>query len=112
MTRPRQIIPFDRLPPGFVDTIDENAGPPAVPRPAWTVVLMRESEGMEILLLRRSRSAGFVPGAYVFPGGRVDASDGRVGLLARIQGLDPGRAGSRLGLAHRDAPRPRSAPRR
>jgi 8-oxo-dGTP pyrophosphatase MutT (NUDIX family) len=106
MTRPRQIIPFDRLPPGFVDTIDENAGTPAVPRSASTVVLMRESKGIEILLLRRSRSAGFVPGAYVFPGGRVDTADGRVELLTRIQGLDPGRAGSRLGLDEDADPSP------
>lgn len=29
----------------------------------------------EVLLVRRVRSAGFVPGAYVFPGGRVDRAD-------------------------------------
>ncbi len=106
MTRPKQIIPFDRLPPGFVDTIEENVDAPAIPRPASTVVLMRESAGIEVLLMRRSRSAGFVPGAYVFPGGRVDAADGSAGLLTRIRGLDEGRAGLRLGLDEGGTPSP------
>jgi 8-oxo-dGTP pyrophosphatase MutT (NUDIX family) len=45
-------------------------------RPAATAVLMRDGEyGLEVLLLRRSRTSGFVPGAYVFPGGRVDPAD-------------------------------------
>ena len=43
-----------------------------LPRPAATIILLREStSGFELLLMRRNRSAGFVPGAYVFPGGRV-----------------------------------------
>lgn len=112
MTDPRQIIPFDRLPPGFVETIDENARTPAEPRPASTVVLVRGraggEAGVELLLLRRSRSAGFVPGAYVFPGGRVDADDGRPGILDRIRGLDPRRAGVRLGLDPGATPSPES----
>ncbi|MBB6122072.1 NUDIX hydrolase [Nocardiopsis algeriensis] len=48
----------------------------AVPRPAATVMLLRSAgEGMEVLLMRRVRSMGFAPGAYVFPGGGVDARD-------------------------------------
>jgi len=68
-------IPEERLPPGFMDTIGQ-AGAAAVPRPASTVALMRDARsGPEVLLLRRNRSSGFVPGAYVFAGGRVDAAD-------------------------------------
>lgn len=45
--------------------------------PAATVVLMRQSDGApEILLLRRSSKLAFHGGAWVFPGGRVDAGEG------------------------------------
>jgi glyoxylase-like metal-dependent hydrolase (beta-lactamase superfamily II)/8-oxo-dGTP pyrophosphatase MutT (NUDIX family) len=49
---------------------------PAVPRPAATVLLLRDSaQGIEILMTRRSATASFAPGAYVFPGGGIDAAD-------------------------------------
>ncbi len=49
---------------------------PATPRPAATVLLLRDgSEGVEVLMTRRSMTASFAPGAYVFPGGGVDALD-------------------------------------
>jgi 8-oxo-dGTP pyrophosphatase MutT (NUDIX family) len=74
---PRLVIPADRLPPGFAERVDHPPADVAVPRPAATVVLARDgSAAPELLLLRRHRSAGFVPGAYVFPGGRVDDEDG------------------------------------
>lgn len=61
---------------------------PAPTKPAATVVLVRDSaSGPEILLLKRLRSAGFVPGAYVFPGGRVDAEDGADELVALLPAL-------------------------
>ncbi|MGH7481995.1 MAG: NUDIX hydrolase, partial [Longimicrobiales bacterium] len=43
--------------------------------------------GLEVLLLRRRRSSGFVPGAWVFPGGRVDAADAQAALHQRADGL-------------------------
>ena len=44
--------------------------------PAATVVLGRDSAaGLEVLLLERTRGASFAAGAWVFPGGRVDAAD-------------------------------------
>ncbi len=53
------------------------ARPPAPTRPAATVLLLRDTaEGLEVLMTRRSTTASFVPGAYVFPGGGVDALDG------------------------------------
>ena len=49
---------------------------PATPRPAATVLLLRDSgAGIEVLMTRRSITASFAPGAYVFPGGGVDAGD-------------------------------------
>ena len=49
---------------------------PATPRPAATVLLLRDSaQGVEVLMTRRSASASFAPGAYVFPGGTIDPAD-------------------------------------
>ncbi len=48
----------------------------AAPKPAATVLLLRDSaEGVEVLMTRRSLTASFAPGAYVFPGGGIDALD-------------------------------------
>ena len=102
---PEFVIPFERLPERFAESI---AHPPEVPvatRPAATIVLLRDGDaGPEVLLLRRNRSAGFVPGAYVFPGGRVDGSDADAALLARLDGLDEDRAATRLELPDGDPP--------
>ena len=93
-------IPEERLPPGFVETLDNAPGTLAVPHPSATVVLLREGgEGPEALLLRRNRATGFVPGAYVFPGGRVDAADGQDALARCWDGLTPEGAAARLGIA-------------
>ena len=49
---------------------------PAPLRPAATVLLLRDSPaGIEVLMTRRSLTASFAPGAYVFPGGGIDAAD-------------------------------------
>lgn len=81
-------IPEERLPPGFVDSIEDRPDRPATPRPAATVLLLRDGEdGAEVLLMRRHRSSGFVPGAWVFPGGRVDPADSGPALYERIRGL-------------------------
>jgi recombination protein RecT len=43
---------------------------------AATVLLVRDGpQGLEVLMTRRSMSASFAPGAYVFPGGGIDAAD-------------------------------------
>ncbi|MCW5652990.1 MBL fold metallo-hydrolase [Hydrogenophaga sp.] len=54
--------------------------PLAAVRPAATVLLLRDSTdpdrpGIEVLMTRRSMTASFAPGAYVFPGGGIDAAD-------------------------------------
>ncbi len=49
---------------------------PAPLRPAATVLLLRDAPGgVEVLMTRRSLTASFAPGAYVFPGGGIDAAD-------------------------------------
>lgn len=83
------VIPSDRLPPGFAERIESPPAEPAEARPASTAVLLRDGEsGPEALLLRRNRSSGFVPGAYVFPGGRVDAADADPTLFERTDSSD------------------------
>lgn len=58
-----------------------NFGPPSTPRPAASVVLLRRGgrhsqRALEVLLLRRSEEARFMPGVWVFPGGSLDRADG------------------------------------
>jgi 8-oxo-dGTP pyrophosphatase MutT (NUDIX family) len=61
---------------------ETNAYDPAtVPiRPAATVMLVRDGDadnpGLEVFMLRRTLAAAFGSGMYVFPGGRVESSDG------------------------------------
>ena len=56
---------------------------PAPLRPAATVLLLRDSpEGVEVLMTRRSPTASFAPGAYVFPGGGIDAADAAAHTLS------------------------------
>ena len=61
-------------------------------------------EGLEVLLVRRNERAGFVPGAWVFPGGRVDPADAAPEALARLDGLSAERAARRLGLPDGNPP--------
>jgi 8-oxo-dGTP pyrophosphatase MutT (NUDIX family) len=50
---------------------------PVEVRDAATVVVARDGDdGIEVVLLRRTSKAVFVPGAHVFPGGAVDPDDG------------------------------------
>ena len=99
MTDPRATIPFDRLPDNFARSVAHPPEHPAPPRPAATLVLMRGGkDAPEILLLKRVRSAGFVPGAWVFPGGRVDEHDAAPSLVARLTGVTPAAAQARLAL--------------
>jgi 8-oxo-dGTP pyrophosphatase MutT (NUDIX family) len=56
---------------------------PAVARDAATVVLLRPADaGFEVLLLCRTRTMEFAPGAYVFPGGSVDPDDAGIAAAA------------------------------
>lgn len=54
----------------------DHSGPPVSPRPAATVVIVRETpDGVEIFCVERHRRSDFLGGAIVFPGGQVDAGD-------------------------------------
>lgn len=49
-------------------------------KPASTVLLVREkaTPGIEVLLLKRNSSLKFAPNYWVFPGGRIDETDGPI----------------------------------
>lgn len=58
-----------------------NLGTPTEPRPASSIVLLRRGgkhreRALEVLLLKRSAEAKFMPNVWVFPGGSVDPGDG------------------------------------
>lgn len=65
MTRPSQLLHPQRE--------------PVPPLAAATVLLVRDAPdpagGLQVLMTRRSATASFAPGAYVFPGGGIDALD-------------------------------------
>lgn len=70
-----------------------------VPRPAATVVLLRQGgAGPEVLMLQRTQSAAFLGGAYVFPGGSLDEADRAPEVLARVTGITDEEASRRLNL--------------
>ncbi len=82
--------------------------------PAATVMLVRDvigspegtasaiptgiPTGIEVFMLRRTASAVFGAGMYVFPGGRVDEIDGAAGAEEYVRGLDDEAASKQLGV--------------
>ena len=84
-------------------TEEWNRGPEAVPRQAASVILLRGGDdALELLLVQRNPDSRFMGGAWVFPGGAVDAHEGEGDLSHRaaavreleeeagIAGMDPG----------------------
>jgi 8-oxo-dGTP pyrophosphatase MutT (NUDIX family) len=60
------------------ETAKGKARPVARPRDAASLILLREGErGLEVLIGRRGKGARFMPGRYVFPGGRTAPGDAR-----------------------------------
>jgi 8-oxo-dGTP pyrophosphatase MutT (NUDIX family) len=54
-----------------------NLGEVTAARPAATVIVLRGGgESLEVLLVKRNPAARFMGGAWVFPGGAVDRSEG------------------------------------
>ena len=56
------------------------------PKDAATLILVDRSASVpKVLVGRRHDKVVFMPGKFVFPGGRVDKSDNRVPVAAPIQ---------------------------
>lgn len=54
-----------------------NLGQESVPRPAATVIVLRgDADALEVLLVKRNPASKFMGGAWVFPGGAVDRTEG------------------------------------
>jgi 8-oxo-dGTP pyrophosphatase MutT (NUDIX family) len=91
-------VDVDRPGPGE----ELNDGEVTVPRQAATVILLRGgAEALEVLLVQRNPEARFMGGAWVFPGGAVDAGEGEgdtahraaavreLSEEAAVEGVDP-----------------------
>ncbi len=76
------------------------AGPALKPRDAATLIMVRrDGSKPRVLMGKRSENHAFMPGVFVFPGGRVDTADSRVKpakplnpkvehkLMARMRGV-------------------------
>lgn len=71
-----------RLPPGSGEAQRKRS---VTPRDAATLILKRQrTAGAEVLMGRRAGRHKFMPGAYVFPGGKVDGHDAQVRPASRL----------------------------
>jgi 8-oxo-dGTP pyrophosphatase MutT (NUDIX family) len=74
------------------------------PRDAATVILVRDARdergepGIEVCMLRRNLAAEFSAGAYVFPGGSVDAEDRGPAAADLCRGRTDAEASAMLGI--------------
>ena len=88
----------DRLAQRVADVVAGRTAP-AAPRNAATVMVLRPGspDGVEVLMLRRPAAMKFAPGAFVFPGGSVDAADSAA--ETGWHGPSPADFGARLGCS-------------
>ncbi len=70
-----RVVAMDQAQPGPGEEL--NRGAATKPRLAASVMVLRGGAGgLEVLLVQRNPDARFMGGAWVFPGGAVDAEDG------------------------------------
>ena len=63
-------------------------GPAAEPRQAATVIVLRGgARTLEVMLVKRNPAQRFMGGAWVFPGGAVDAHEGEGDAAHRLAGV-------------------------
>jgi 8-oxo-dGTP pyrophosphatase MutT (NUDIX family) len=71
--------------------------PTAPPRDAATVVMLRDTpQGLEVFLVKRHGLSDVLGGAYVFPGGKLDANDALLDATAHLD-QDPAQLHAALG---------------
>lgn len=65
---------------------------PRRPRDAATLILLdRNGSDLLVLMGRRHAKHAFMPGKFVFPGGRTDPNDGRVPVAAGLHAMEEAR---------------------
>ena len=65
-----------------------NRGPVTIPRSAASVIVLRGgADRLELLLVKRNPAARFMGGAWVFPGGAVDRTEGEGEVALRAAAL-------------------------
>ena len=80
---------MDGMTKAEVDRVERSAiahsGQPMRPRDAATLILL-DRKGDEVLVLMGRRHAGhaFMPGKFVFPGGRTDPADSRIAVATAL----------------------------
>src|SRR3954453_20535611 len=78
-------MPVDRPGPGEELS---TSGEPTQPRQAATVIVLRGGgETLEVLMVKRNPRQRFMGGAWVFPGGAVDADEGSGDAAHRLAGV-------------------------
>ena len=84
-----------------VESADVRAGAkPLRPRDAATLLLLDRQHGdLRVLMGRRHASHAFMPGKFVFPGGRTDPGDGRVPVAEELPGEEEAKLILRAGRA-------------
>jgi 8-oxo-dGTP pyrophosphatase MutT (NUDIX family) len=87
-----------------VSSTGEHGTGEVVAEDAVTVIVVRDASGpageggaLEVLLLERHGASAFAPGALVFPGGKIDPSDGLLDP-SRLRCGDPTGWAERLGV--------------
>ena len=82
--------PRDRLGLAFDSSFDPKREI-ATPREAATVLVLREAPEpgapLEVYCVVRHKKSGFLGGAVVFPGGKIDETDGGAGWEGRASGV-------------------------
>lgn len=76
-----------------VDKLDKGlavrSGPALRPRDAATLILLdRKGNDVRVLMGRRHAGHAFMPGKFVFPGGRTDPADSRIPIAAALHHQD------------------------
>jgi 8-oxo-dGTP pyrophosphatase MutT (NUDIX family) len=67
-------------------TIRDQSFPNLKPRDSATLILIDRAEAVpRVLLGRRHERHRFMPGKFVFPGGRIEATDRQMAMLAPLQ---------------------------
>src|SRR5215211_5767550 len=81
-----------------------NTGAATPPREAATVIVLRGgAEALEVLLVKRNPAQRFMGGAWVFPGGAVDAAEGIGDAAHRAAGVREVQEEASIALTDPDA---------